>query len=135
MASSDWAFFTFCLAFYLLWDAYSRGKLASRRFLAWVVLPSAMTFVAYFAVVIAYTSPQFFLTDMLVSYFGRMGNVLAGPLLGKWIWRNSSPCIAHNTSWYGIPTPRPPEWPRPSPPTGRQCARGARSSRGCWPPP
>ena len=83
MASSDWAFFTFCFAFYLLWDAYSRGKLASRHFLAWVVLPSAMTFVAYFAVGIAYTSPQFFLTDMLVSYFGRMGNVLAGPLLGQ----------------------------------------------------
>ena len=83
IASSDWAFFVFCLAFYLLWHLYERRGIALRHVVPWVVLPAALTFLAYFAIIIAYTGFHFFAVDALLSYFGRMGNVLSGKLFGE----------------------------------------------------
>ena len=59
------------------------GRVDMRHLFSWVVLPSALTFLAYFSVIIAHTGLEFFMTDLLVTYFGRMGNVLAGPLMGQ----------------------------------------------------
>ena len=85
IASSDWAFFLFALAAYAMWHAYARRRLDARHLFLWVLLPSALTFLVYFGVIIAHTGIKFFATDLLVTYFGRMGNVLAGPLLGE-VW-------------------------------------------------
>ena len=83
IASSDWAFFVFCLVFYLLWHNYENRGIVLRHILPWVILPVALTFLAYFSVIIAYTGFHFFTVHMLLTYFGRMGNVLSGPLLGQ----------------------------------------------------
>ena len=85
IASSDWAFLVFCLAFYAMWHVYATRRLDLGHLVSWVVLPVMLTFVAYDGIIIAHTGWRFFLTDALVSYFGRMGNVLSEPLLGQ-LW-------------------------------------------------
>ena len=108
IASSDWAFFLFCLTFYFMWSLYARRRLDGRHLLAWVALPSALTFIAYFCVIIGYAGFKFFATDLLVTYFGRMGNVLSGPLLGQ-AW-DPDKFLAlyrakHIVMWAADPTP------------------------------
>lgn len=85
IAASDWAYFAFCLAFYVMWHIYANGRLELRHLCYWVFLPVALTLLAYSGIVVAHTGLRFFAVDMLVSYFGRMGNVLSGPLLGR-VW-------------------------------------------------
>ncbi|MGO8867119.1 MAG: hypothetical protein ACLQME_11515 [Alphaproteobacteria bacterium] len=85
IASSDWAFLVFCLAFYVMWHIYASRGFAFRHLFSWVFLPVALTFTAYFSAVVAHTGLRFFALDTLVSYFGRMGNVLSGPLLRQ-VW-------------------------------------------------
>jgi len=85
IASSDWAFLVFCLAFYVMWHIYASRAFAFRHLFSWVFLPVALTFTAYFGAVIAHTGLRFFAIDTLVTYFGRMGNVLLGPLLRQ-VW-------------------------------------------------
>jgi hypothetical protein len=82
IASSDWAFFVFCLAFYLAWHIYANHGIDFRHLFAWVLLPTALTFLLYFLVVISQTGVVFFAIDMMSSYFGRMGNLVSGTLLG-----------------------------------------------------
>ena len=88
IASSDWAFLLFCLAFYAMWSTYAQGRLPVGHLCRWVLLPIALTFLVYFGATIVHTGFKFFMTDMLVTYFGRMGNVLSGPLLGQ-VWNPS----------------------------------------------
>ncbi len=83
IASSDWAFFLFCLVFYAMWSVYARQRVDVRHLVFWVLLPSALTFLVYFAVIVAHTGLGFFATDLLVTYFGRMGNALVGGFLGE----------------------------------------------------
>jgi hypothetical protein len=85
IASSDWAFFLFSAVFYVLWDIYAHRRLEARYLLASVLMPCGLAFLGYFLVIIAHSGLEFFLNDLLVTYFGRMGNVLAGPLLGQ-VW-------------------------------------------------
>jgi len=83
IASSDWAFFVFCLVFYSMWSVYARRSVDVRHLFAWVIVPSGLTFLAYICIIVAHTGFKFFVTDLLVTYFGRMGNVFLGAILGE----------------------------------------------------
>lgn len=77
VATSDWAFFVFWIVFVTLWALYRDGHKASVPLLKYVYAPAAVTLFLYFLVVIYAVGWEFFVTDLLVTYFGKAGESLA----------------------------------------------------------
>jgi hypothetical protein len=79
VALSDWGFFVFWVTFLTLWTLYRNGGRALVPLLKLVYAPAATSLLLYFLIVIHAVGWNFFLNDMLVTYFGKAGETLAFP--------------------------------------------------------
>lgn len=77
VALSDWGFLVFWITFLTLWTLYRNGNRALVPLLKHVYAPTAISLFLYFLIVIHAVGWNFFLNDMLISYFGKAGETLA----------------------------------------------------------
>ena len=77
MATGDWAYFIFWVTFVTLWALYKDGDRAFIFLMRYVYAPAAASFFLYFLIVIYAVGWDFFVTDLLVTYFGKASESLA----------------------------------------------------------
>lgn len=77
VATGDWAYFIFWVTFVTLWALYKDGDRAFISLMRYVYAPAAASLFLYFLIVIYAVGWDFFLTDLLVTYFGKAGESLA----------------------------------------------------------
>jgi hypothetical protein len=76
VATGDWAFFVFWVTFVTLWTLYRDGDRVLVLLLRYVYAPVAASLFFYFLVVIYAVGWDFFVIDILVTYFGKVGTSL-----------------------------------------------------------
>lgn len=73
VTATDWALAAFCLSFVAIWLTYENGRILWREIVCWVVLPSAVTLIAHQALVIHTFGRDFWLFDLVTTFFSRGG--------------------------------------------------------------